>query len=69
MIPPISMLKIQELPGAMLLDPHRGSAPRTRGPHSAAIEGFPPPPPATAPSGSGPDQSIRPIMFLCECNN
>ena len=42
MIPPISMLKIQELSGAMPLDPHRGSAPGSCGPCSAAIEGLPP---------------------------
>ena len=46
------MLKIQELRGAMLLDPHRGSAPGSRGPRLAAIEGLPP---ASAPFGSGPD--------------
>ena len=51
MIPPISMLKIQELPGAMPLDPHRYSGPGSRSPRSAAIEGLPP---ASTPSGSGP---------------
>ena len=43
MIPPISMLKIQELSGAMPLDSHRGSAPGSRGLRSAAIEVLPPP--------------------------
>ena len=34
------MLKIQELPGTMPLDPHGDSAPRSRGTRSAAIEGL-----------------------------
>ena len=47
------MLKIQELPGAMPLDPHWRSAPGSQGTRSAAIEGLPPP--ANAPSGSSPE--------------
>ena len=45
----MSMLKIQEFPGAMPLDPHRGTVPGSRSPRSAATEGLPPPPPLQAP--------------------
>ena len=65
MILPISMLKIQELPGDMPLDPHRGSAPGSRSPRLAAIEGLPPPPPppASTLSGSGPAR-YRPMPIF-----
>ena len=43
------MLKIQELSGAMPLDPHRGTAPGSRSARSVTIEGLPPPPPQTPP--------------------
>ena len=46
MIPPIPMLKIQDLPKTMPLDPHQGSDSGSRGSQSAAIEGLPPSPQA-----------------------
>ena len=44
------MLKIQELPGAMPLDPHdQDPAPGSRGPRLAAIKGLTSPPPCKRP--------------------
>ena len=58
------MLKIQELPGDMPLEPHCGTAPGSRGARSATIEGLPPPPPVNTPSGSSPVwyQPISPVV-------
>ena len=56
------MLKIQELQGAMPLDPHQGSVPGSRGPRSAAIESLPPP--ASDPSGSGPGSFTSAKVFV-----
>ena len=50
MIPTISMLKIQELPGAMPLDSHRGT---TLGSHGLSWTTWPALPPPNTPSGSG----------------
>ena len=62
MISPYSMLKIQELPGAKPLEPHRGSGLDTAARVGALFEGMPPPPPANTPSGSSPDD--KPVLTL-----